>query len=257
MGDFKDKVIVITGGATGIGAECCRLFCEAGAMVAMNYYPGERDEQASKELVDEIREKGGIIERYAADVSDEAAVNAMVDQILARFGHIDSLINNAMTGLRKTFDQITFEDFMHLMSVNCGGAFLMCKAVIPGMVEQGHGNVVMVSSSALINGGGGSVAYPSAKGAMEGLMSGLVNEYAKYGIRINTVRPSVVATPMNRARYDDEGWANYVNKMPMKRASTPEEQAKAIMFLADDEAAAFVNGHALNVDGARMYHIRP
>ena len=255
--DFTGKTVVITGGATGIGAQCARQFAEAGAFVALNYYPGERDEAASKELVDEIRAAGGNIERYGVDVSKEEDVYKMVDAIVEKSGRVDVVVNNAMIGVMSPFTELTSETLWNMMHVNFGGAFYMCKAAIPYMLKQGSGNVIMVSSSAFINGGGGSAAYPSAKGAMEGLMSGLVNEYAKFGLRFNTVRPSVVETPVQRARYDDEAWANYINKMPMRKPTSVKDQADAIMFLADDDIAGSINGHCLNVDGARMYHMRP
>lgn len=223
----------------------------------MNYYPCERDEEESLKLVNEITEQGGVIERYAADVSDEDAVNAMVDAIIEQFGRIDMLVNNAMTAAFASCTELSFEMFMHMMAVNCGGAFLMSRACIPHMLRLGSGSVVMVSSSAFINGGGSSVAYPAAKGGMEGLMRGLVNEYAKHNIRINAVRPSVVETPTNRNRYTDEQWEAYVAKMPMRRAGTPRESADAILYLSDREHASFINGHALNVDGARINHLRP
>ena len=255
--DFTGKTVVITGAATGIGAQCCRQFAEAGAFVALNYYPGERDERESAKLVGEIRAAGGKIERYGVDVSIEQDVYDMVKKIHDTTGRIDVVVNNAMTGAMKPFAELTSETLWHMMHVNFGGAFYMCKAAIPYMLEQGSGNVIMVSSSAFINGGGGSAAYPAAKGAMEGLMSGLVNEYAKYGLRFNTVRPSVVATDVQRARYNDEEWANYINKMPMRKPTSAKDQADAIMFLADDTVAGSINGHFLNVDAARMYHMRP
>ena len=255
--DFTGKTVLITGGATGIGAQCCRQFAEAGAFVALNYYPGEPDETLSKELVDEIRAAGYQIERYGVDISHEQEVYDMIEEIVKTTGRIDVVVNNAMTGVRKSFDQLESKDLWHMMQVNFGGAFYTCKGAIPHMLEQGSGNVVMVSSSAFINGGGASAAYPAAKGAMEGLMSGLVNEYAKYGLRFNAVRPSVVETPKQRSRYDDEGWANYISKMPMRKPTSVKDQADAIMFLADDDIAGSINGHFLNVDGARMFHMRP
>ncbi|MEG0750745.1 MAG: SDR family oxidoreductase [Oscillospiraceae bacterium] len=254
---LKGQTALVTGGATGIGAETCRVFAESGAAVCVNYYPSERDRSAAEELISEIRASGGIIEGFEADVADPQAVSEMVASIEARFGGVDMLVNNAMVGIASSFLDLDFEDYLRLIRVNSGGAFLVSKACMPHMLKSGFGSIIMISSSAFINGGGGSVAYPSSKGAMEGLMTGLVHEYAKHNIRINTVRPAVVDTVNNHSRYTDEEWANYIGKMPMRRAGSIRDNANAIVFLSDKDSAGFINGTSLDVDGARVHHLRP
>jgi len=208
-------------------------------------------------LIEEIKEMGCDIEGYEADISDPQAVNTMVKAIIERFGSVDMVVNNAMFSKICPFSELTYEDYVNTMRVNAGGAFLTSKECIPHMLRRGFGSIIMVSSSAFVNGGGGSAAYPSSKGAMEGLMKGLVNEYAKHNIRINTVRPAVVETPTNRDRYTDEEWTNYINRMPMRRAGTVRDNANAIVFLSDKDKAGFVNGLCFDVDGARIHHLRP
>ncbi|MEG0751843.1 MAG: SDR family NAD(P)-dependent oxidoreductase [Oscillospiraceae bacterium] len=121
--------------------------CRGGAAVALDCYPCECDETELAKLVEEIRAKGGVIERYAADVSDKEAVNDMVQAIIKRFGRADMLVNNAVTGVLSPFTELSFETFMHMMKVNCGGAFLMRNECIPQVLEQGSGSIVMVSFS--------------------------------------------------------------------------------------------------------------
>jgi len=255
--NLDGQVALVTGGATGIGAESCRAFAEAGARVAVNYYPSDRDRDAASALMEEIRATGHEIEGYEADISDPQTVSSMVKTITSHFGSVDMVVNNAMINTISPFAELQFEDYLHVLRVNAGGAFLTSKECIPHMLERGFGSIIMVSSSAFVNGGGGSVAYPSSKGAMEGMMRGLVNEYAKHNIRINTVRPAVVETLINRARYTDEEWANYIGKMPMRRAGTVRDIANAIVFLSDRDKAGFINGMCLDVDGARIHHLRP
>lgn len=255
--NLEGQVALVTGGATGIGAECCRVFSEAGAAVAVNYYPSDRDRNAATLLIEEIRSKGGVIEGFEADVSDPQAVLVMMQSVKKLLGGVNMLVNNAMIAFIKPFLELDFKEYMKMLRVNAGGAFIVSKECIPYMLECGSGSIIMISSSAFINGGGGSVAYPSAKGAMEGMMRGLVNEYAKYNIRINTVRPGVVDTPTNHARYPDEQWANYISKIPMKRAGTVRDNANMIVFLSDRDKAGFINSMCIDVDGARVHHMRP
>ena len=254
--DLNGQVALVTGGATGIGAETCRQLALAGASVAINHYPGERDRNAVIGVLEDIHQAGGEAVAYPCDVSEPVGVKAMVADIVRRWGGIDILINNAMVGVIARGEDVTEEMFHQLMNVNVGGSLYCSQACIPHMIKRGAGSIVMISSSSFINGGGGSCIYPATKGAMEGLLKGLVSEYARYNIRINGIRPAVIDTEIMRSRYSEEEWNKYIGKMPMGRAGTVLDVANLIVFLSDKARAGFINGEIVNIDGARIHFLR-
>ena len=254
---YAGQVVLITGGARGIGAQMCRRFAEEGAQVIADYAPSERSREAFPPLKAEIEAAGGKIEGIECDVSDRQAVAAMVDQIVSRFGRIDVLVSNAVVGIRRTYDQIDENDLDRMFHVYVGGALWCSQACLPHMIAQKSGSVVFISSNASVNGGAGSCLYPACKGALESMMRGLVNETAMHNVRINIVRPGIVNTALQRNRYTPEQWENYMNALPMKRAASPDEVAEAVLFISDRERAGYINGTILDVDGARTHNLRP
>lgn len=258
---FANQVVLVTGGAGDIGASTCLKFAQNDAKVAVNYAPTEKDRKSAEKLINEIREKGGIAKGYECDISNRNHVREMVDDIVQTWGKIDSVVNNAMVSVLRNALEFTEDDFQKMSSVNIGGTFWVTQACLQHMEKQGYGSVLFISSNGVMNGGGGNPFYPACKGALEGLMNGLIYEYTKNKdyrnarIRFNVLRPGPTNTKTQRERYSEEQWEKYQDKLPMRRATEPEEIADAIMFLSNNKLAAAISGVTLNVDGARMYHL--
>lgn len=254
--DLSGQVSLVTGGATGIGAAACRGYAEAGSHVAINYYPSDRDREAAAKLIEELEALGVEAMGIECDVTDEPGVAKMVDQIIAKWGRIDNVFSNAgltiPTGMMHETDYGTFQQ---IYKIALDGSFLVLRSCLPHMVKQGAGDIVLMGSGTVLNGGGSSVAYPAGKAALEGLMAQMVNEYTPQGIRINLVRPMVIDTAFMQQRYTREGWNEYVNHLPIKRGGTPEDIANLVVFLSDRERSGYIVGEAINIDGGRIYHV--
>ena len=254
--DLSGQVSLVTGGATGIGAAACRGYAEAGSNVAVNYYPSDRDREEAAKLLKELDELGVESIAVECDVTDEAGVSRMIDQIIAKWGRVDNVFSNAgltiPTGLMHETD---YETFQQIYKIALDGSFLVLRACLPHMLERRAGDIVLMGSGTVLNGGGSSVAYPAGKAALEGLMAEMVNEYAPKGIRVNLLRPMVIDTAFMRQRYTPEGWDEYVSHLPIKRGGTAEDIANLVVFLSDRERSGYIVGEAVNIDGGRIHHV--
>lgn len=254
---LEGKVALVTGGARGIGAETCRQLAVAGANVIINYSHSGRGRQAANKLENELVELGVQVMQCEADVSNEQEVIAMVEQAIARFGHIDILVNNAGICATAKFEEMTYRQWQDSLDVILNGAFFVTRSVIPFMLKNNRGSIIMISSNATLNGGGGGAHYPAAKAGMEGMAKQLVKEYAARGIRVNVIQPAVIDTEMLRERYStDEEVSAYGKKIPVGRVGQPVDVANAVVFLAS-EKAGYICGASLLVDGGRAYYCTP
>ena len=243
------EVAIITGGAGGIGEAAARAIASRGARVAVaDLRPAAAEEAAAR-----LKAAALDVEPVTVDVGSEASVRAMVDTVLGRWGRIDILVNNAGVESSKPFLEISLEEYERVMRVNTTGAWLCCQAVIPVMLRQGSGCIVNVSSVAGQRGGGllGTAAYSTSKGALIALTKALAREFAKSGIRVNAISPSLTMTDFVQRQLDRlaAGTLERVIAMtPIGRVGQAAEIAAAIDFLTSAQAA-FVAGHVLNVDG--------
>ena len=243
------EVAIITGGAGGIGEAAARALASRGARVAVaDLRPAAAEEAAAR-----LKTAGLDVEPVTVDVGSEASVRAMVDTVLGRWGRIDILVNNAGVESSKLFLEIGLEEYERVMRVNTTGAWLCCQAVIPAMLRQGSGCIVNVSSVAGQRGGGllGTAAYSTSKGALIALTKALAREFAKSGIRVNAISPSLTMTDLAQRQLDRlaPGTLERVIAMtPIGRVGQAAEIAAAIDFLTSAQAT-FVAGHVLNVDG--------
>ena len=245
----SEPVAIITGGAGGIGEAAARAIARRGARVALADLRPEAAEEAAARLQAEALD----VEPVTVDVGGEASVRAMVETVLGRWGRIDILVNNAGVESSKPFLEIGVEEYEQVMRVNATGAWLCCQAVIPTMLRQGSGCIVNVSSVAGQRGGGllGTAAYSTSKGAVIALTKALAREFAKSGIRVNAISPSLTMTDFAQRQLDRlaAGTLERVIAMtPIGRVGQAAEIAAAIDFLTSPQAA-FVAGHVLNVDG--------
>ena len=209
--------------------------------------------QAAEEAAARLQAEALDVEPVTVDVGSEASVRAMVETVLGRWGRIDILVNNAGVESSKPFLEIGVEEYEQVMRVNTTGAWLCCQAVIPTMLRQGSGCIVNVSSVAGQRGGGllGTAAYSTSKGAVIALTKALAREFAKSGIRVNAVSPSLTMTDFAQRQLDRlaAGTLDRVIAMtPIGRVGQAAEIAAAIDFLTSDQAS-FIAGHVLNVDG--------
>ncbi len=245
----ETKVAIVTGAAGGIGEAVARALAQRGVQVAI----ADLRAEASRETAGRLRAEGFVAEPFTVDIADQGSVNGMVEQVLSRWGRIDVLVNNAGIESLKPFLQIGLEEYERVMRINVTGGWLCCQAVIPVMLRQQGGCIVNVSSVAGQRGGGllGTAAYSTSKGAIIALTKALAREFAKSGVRVNAVAPSLTMTDLARRQLEelDPGTFDRVLAVtPIGRAAQPHEIASVIAFLASDEAS-FIVGHVYNVDG--------
>ena len=249
-GTFAGKVALVTGGASGLGRATAVAFAEGGAKILV----ADVDDRGGQETVDLVGAAGGEALFVATDVTNPAAVSAMVAATVAAFGQLDYAVNNAGTtgtgGLTADYDP---EDWRRTITLNLDGVFHCLQAEIPVMLNSGGGAIVNVASGAGLVGFAGLPAYVASKHGVVGLTRASALEYAAQGIRINCICPGSTRTPMLEGFMggDEKVEKMMRNAVPMRRLGRPEEIAAGIVWLCSD-AASFVVGHALAVDGGSV-----
>ncbi|TCT09817.1 NAD(P)-dependent dehydrogenase (short-subunit alcohol dehydrogenase family) [Tepidamorphus gemmatus] len=238
----KRPAAIVTGGASGIGLGVTRRLLSDGWDVAVWDAAQTALDQASAEL----GERSERVRFYRVDVTDEAAVAAATDAAAEAFGRLDGLVNSAGIGLDAPFDETTAEQFRRILDVNVVGSFLASRAVARHLGRGGA--IVNIGSVSGLRGNVGRVAYGASKGAVVTMTQVLAVELAPRGIRVNTVAPGPVETPLTAALHSDAIRAGWHAAVPMARYGTVEEIAAVTAFLLSDEAA-YVTGQTLAVDG--------
>jgi NAD(P)-dependent dehydrogenase (short-subunit alcohol dehydrogenase family) len=245
---LKDKVALISGGATGVGGAASALFAREGARVALL----DINAEAAEATAQAIRDAGGEAFAVIADVSMAAPVQAAVDAVLARWGRIDVLFNHAGSIVVKPFLETTEAEWDRLMAVNVKSMYLVTRAVLPSMLAQGKGAIVCTSSISAVAGTPMEVLYDTTKGACHMFARAIAVEYRDRGIRCNAVCPGFIRTPHGLREVDalqklGVDVSDAALAVAQGRICEPEEVAAAALFLASDEAS-FVNGTHLFVD---------
>ena len=240
------KVAFISGGARGMGAAEARMFAREGARVAI----GDVLEEEGNKVEAEIAETGGEALSVRLDVTSESDWREAIAATVSRFGKLDVLVNNAGITVLTPADETTADDWDRLMEVNAKGVFLGTKAAIPEMRKAGGGSIINISStSGLVGHEHIHPAYNASKGAVRLLTKSTAIQYAKDGIRVNSVHPGSTITPMNVARRSDpEAYARALSGIPLGRYAEPEEVAYGVLYLASDESS-YVTGSELVIDG--------
>ena len=243
---LEGKVALISGGSRGMGAYEAELFVQEGAKVVV----GDVREDEGHSLVDKIIKSGGDAVFVRLDVTSEADWTAAVNEAANRYGKLDVLVNNAGVSARGSIEETSVEDWDRVMGINSKGVFLGTRSAIPEMRKAGGGSIINISSQlGLVGMGESSPQYQASKGAVRIFSKSAAIQYASEGIRVNSVHPGPVVTPMTEARRsDDEVRKRMISRIPLGRYGESEDVAYGVLYLASDESS-FVTGSELVIDG--------
>jgi 3alpha(or 20beta)-hydroxysteroid dehydrogenase len=240
MNRLQDKIIIVTGGGSGQGAAEARLFAEEGAQVVLT----DRNCDNGQSVADQI---GSAVLFMKQDVADESEWAILVDSIVKKFGRIDVLVNNAGVYRPSRIQETDTELFDFHYRINVLGTYLGMQAVLPVMLAQGQGSIINISSVAGTRGAPGAFAYSSTKWMIRGMSKCAAVDLAASNIRVNTIIPGIIDTPMLAANGPE--YVEFLNNLiPAKRMGTAAEVAQAALYLASDEAR-YVMGAELSVCG--------
>ena len=252
---LKDQVAIVTGASSGIGAGCAKELAKAGAIVVVNYPVAQGREKAEK-VAAEIAEIGGSAITYQCDVSKEDEVIKMFADVIAQYGTVDILVNNAGLQRDAKFVDMTLEQWNFVLAVNLTGQFLCAREAIKEFLRRGvngkskaAGKIICMSSVHEVIPWAGHANYAASKGGVMLMMKTIAQEYAPLKIRINSIAPGAIQTPINHDAWDNSTHLQELMKLiPQKRMGQVEDIGRAAVWLASDDAD-YINGTTLFVDG--------
>ena len=244
---LEGKTAIITGATRGIGRGVAEVFAKQGANVAFTY---SSSEEAAKTLENELTALGVKAKGYKSDAADFAQAQELVDGVLAEFGTIDILINNAGITKDNLLMRMSEEDFDVVIDVNLKSVFNMTKAVQKTMLKNRKGSIINMSSVVGVKGNAGQTNYAASKAGVIGFSKSIALELGSRNIRCNVIAPGFIETEMTAKLAPEvvKGWADAI---PLKRGGSPEDVANACVFLASD-MSAYVTGQVINVDGGML-----
>jgi 3-oxoacyl-[acyl-carrier protein] reductase len=245
--ELRDSVVLVTGGSRGIGRACCLAFAARGAKVALNY---ASNQAAAEETARAIAAAGGEARLLRFDVSDRAAGEAAVAEVMSAWGRLDVLVNNAGVAIDGLLLRLKDEDLDRQLAVNLKGAIHLAKAVAKPMIKQRQGAIVNLTSVVGEMGNAGQSVYAATKAALIGFTKSLARELSSRSIRVNAVAPGFIDTEMTQG-LPEEVRGKMLEQIPAGRLGTAAEVASAVVFLASPEAA-YITGEILRVNGG-MY----
>ena len=253
--DLVDRVVIVTGGGTGIGKTYSEAFAQAGAKVVI----ADIANREANQVAGKISEKGGSVIAIGTDISNEDCTLSMAESTLEKFGRIDVLINNASlmsTLKRRPWHEIDIDEWDRVMEVNLRGMFLCCRAVYPQMKKQNGGKIINISSSRFWSGAPFRLHYSTSKAGVIGFTRSLAREVGDDNITVNAITPGFTEseTQLASSTSDYLLQAEERNKeRAFKRAQLPDDLIGTVMFLASD-ASNFLTGQTINVDGGASMH---
>ncbi len=241
---LKNKTAIITGGGTGVGFSCAQLFCREGAKVVIF---GRR----KKKLEAAVRDIGENVHAVCGDLTREEDIQILVDSALDRLGSIDILVNNAGMFDTSPFEKMDEDHWDDMLNINLKSVYKVTQKVIPSMLENKRGSIIHISSILGLISAPGTAAYSVSKGALTHFSRSIAIEYGPSGIRSNAICPGMIETDMTAdIRKDKTREKELLKTYPLRRFGTPEDVARACLFLASDESS-FVTGTVLPVDGGK------
>ena len=254
MQRYTGKTVVVTGGGGGIGGATCRRLAAECAQVAVF----DRNAGAAEDVAQGIRATGGRAQAFACDITDRASVDTALAAVLAQFGRVDVLVNNAGWDVFKPFVKTEPSEWERLIAINLVGALHMLHAVLPGMAERRAGRIVNVASDAARGGSSGEAVYSACKGGLVALSKTLAREHARQGITVNVVCPGPTDTALlagvaEGARDPAKLIEAFRSAIPLGRLGQGDDLAAAIAYLGSDDAS-FVTGQVLSVSGGLTMH---
>ena len=251
------KIALVTGASYGIGFAMAQALAGAGATIVFN----DRNQESMEKGLAAYKEAGITAHGYVADVTDEGQINDMVAQITKEVGVIDILINNAGIIKRAPMLEMSVEDFRQVIDIDLNGPFIVAKAVLPGMIEKGHGKIINICSMMSELGRETVAGYAAAKGGLKMLTKNIASEFGEANIQCNGIGPGYIATPQTAPLRETQPDGSrhpfdqfIVAKTPAARWGETEDLQGPAVFLASD-ASNFINGHILYVDGGILAYI--
>jgi len=249
--DLTGRRALVTGGSRGIGAGIVRALAGAGAQVAFTHTGSDRGSRAAAELSEELGREGARIRSFVAQAGDEPAMSRVAEATADLMGGIDIVVPNVGRNWACPIEEMDLALWQRTVDVNLTTAFIAAKVALPYLLAAGRADIVLIGSSAVLDGGGGTVAYPAGKAGLEGMMRGMMRELPRKGIRVNAVHPCVVDTDLLRERYDtEEKRANLAVDVPVGRLSTAQDIGALVAFICSD-LGSFICGQSIHVDGGR------
>ncbi len=250
---LHEKTCLVTGGGSGLGRAIAERFGAEGARVAV---VGRRAD-ALERTVAAVTAAGGEACAVTSDLTIPEAVTGCVREVIARWGRIDVLVNNAGAVIRKPCADMSIEEWDRVMNINLRAAFLMCHEVLPHMVAAGGGAIVNIASVSAARGQPSACSYSASKAGLCNFARSIANDYGRHGVRANNILPGLVETELSRSRLKPgETWeevvaAQFLHQYPLGRIGAPADVANAALFLASDESS-WISGVDLPVDGGYM-----
>jgi acetoacetyl-CoA reductase len=241
---FEGRVALVTGGARGIGAAITEMLATSGAAVAAGY---SRDREGAEKFRNQMREKGAKVSVHQGRVDSADDVNRVIKEVMDEHGRIDYLVNNAGITVDKTVRKMSVDDWRQVLDVNLSGAFQMTKGVLEHMIERGSGRIVNISSVIGETGNVGQANYAASKAGLFGFTKSLALEMAQRGITVNCVAPGFIGTEMVAA-IPEAALAKVLEKIPQRRLGRPEEVARVVRFLLEDDSS-YITGAVYSING--------
>lgn len=236
--NIVNKIVVVTGGSRGIGAEIVKFLAKLGYKVVLNY-------NKSESYAQDVKKELNNVEIFKADVSKKEEANALIDFAIKKYGKIDVLINNAGIAQTKLFTEITDEDWKNIIDTNLNSAFYCSREAVKNMIHNKSGLIINISSIWGITGASCEVAYSTSKAAINGFTKALAKEIGPSNIRVNAIAPGIINTEMNSYLSKDE-LKNIKEEIPLEKIGDPVDIAKCVKWLIEDN---YTTGQIISING--------